>query len=293
MKTRTVKTKSAKKKKRVLIIADHVFLSILGLIWVFPIFWVIMTSFRAGKGSYSTQFIPEELTITNYTRLFTETGVFDFPRMFMNTFIVAVASCLLATFFLISIAYTMSRLRFKMRKPLLNVALILGMFPGFMSMIAVYYILKGMGLTDGALKLVALTLIYSGGANLLTFYVAKGFFDTIPKGIDEAAYIDGATKWDVFTKITLPLSKPILVYTLLTSFIAPWTDFIFAKVIIGSDARYYTVAVGLWNMLTKENIYQWYTRFAAGAVCVSIPIAILFIYIQRYYADGLSGAVKG
>lgn len=293
MKMRTVKIKSAKKKKRTLIVLDHVFLSVLGLIWIFPIFWVIMTSFRAGKGSYSTQFIPEELTITNYTRLFTERGVFDFPRMFMNTFIVAVASCLLATFFLISIAYTMSRMRFKMRKPLLNVALILGMFPGFMSMIAIYYILKGMGLTEGGFKLLALIIVYSGGANLLSFYVAKGFFDTIPKGIDEAAYIDGATRWDVFTKITLPLSKPILVYTLLTSFIAPWTDFIFAKVIIGSDAKYYTVAVGLWNMLTKENVYQWYTRFAAGAVCVSIPIAILFIFIQRYYADGLSGAVKG
>ena len=119
-------------------------------------------------------------------------------------------------------------------------------------MIAVYYILKGMGLTDGGLKLIALILVYSGGANLLSFYVAKGFFDTIPKGIDEAAYIDGATRWNVFTKITLPLSRPILVYTLLTSFIAPWTDFIFAKVIIGSDSRYYTVSVGLFQMLQRK-----------------------------------------
>ena len=285
--------KSMKTKKRILITIVHAFLAVLAIVWVFPIFWVIMTSFRAGKGSYSTQFIPDELTWGNYVKLFTDTGVFDFPRMFMNTFIVAVATCILATFFLISIAYTMSRMRFKMRKPYLNIAPILGMFPGFMSMIAIYYILKGMGLTEGGLKLLALILVYSGGANLLSFYVAKGFFDTIPKGIDEAAYIDGATRWNVFTKITLPLSKPILVYTLLTSFIAPWTDFIFAKVIIGSDSRYYTVSVGLFQMLAKENIYQWYTCFAAGAVCVSIPIAILFIYVQRFYADGLSGAVKG
>ena len=164
--------------------------------------------------------------------------------MFMNTLIVAIVTCILATFFLISIAYTMSRMRFKMRKPYLNIALILGMFPGFMSMIAVYYILKGMGLTDGGLKLIALILVYSGGANLLSFYVAKGFFDTIPKGIDEAAYIDGATRWNVFTKITLPLSRPILVYTLLTSFIAPVDRLHICKGDHRIDSRYYTVSVG-------------------------------------------------
>ena len=280
-------------KKKVGNILVHMFLSVLAVVWVFPIFWVCMTSLRAGKGSYSTTFLPKELTFNNFTRLFTETSIFNFPRMFMNTLVVAVFSCLLSMIFLISIAYVMSRMRFPMRKPFLNVALILGMFPAFMSMIAIYYILKGIGLTEGVLKLVSLVLVYSGGANILSFYVAKGFFDTIPKGIDEAAYMEGATKWHVLTKIVMPLSRPILVYTLLQSFIAPWTDFIFAKVIIGSEAKYYTVAVGLWNMLTKENIYQWYTRFAAGAVCISIPIAALFIYVQRYYADGLSGAVKG
>lgn len=287
------KTHSYSMRKKVVNVFVHLVLAILGIIWVFPIFWVIMTSFRAGKGSYSTTFIPKEFTIDNYAKLFQERSVFDFPRMFANTLVVAIFSCVLSMFFLISIAYVMSRMRFKMRKPFLNIALVLGMFPGFMSMIAVYYILKGIGLIDGGLKLLALVLVYSGGANILSFYVAKGFFDTIPKGIDEAAYMEGATRWDVLTKIIMPLSKPILVYTLLQSFIAPWTDFIFAKVIIGSEAKYYTVAVGLWNMLNKENIYNWYTRFAAGAVCISIPIAILFIYVQRYYADGLSGAVKG
>ena len=225
--------------------------------------------------------------------MLTDTDIFNFPRWFGNTLFVAIISCILATFYLVAIAFVMSRLRFKARKPMLNVALILGMFPGFMSMIAVYYILKGIGLTQGNLKLVALILLYSGGASILQFYVAKGFFDTIPKTIDEAAYIDGATKWDVFTKITIPLAKPIIVYTVLTSFMAPWIDFIMAKVIIGTDAQYYTVAIGLWNMLEKENIYQWYTRFAAGAVLVSIPIAILFVIMQRYYTDGMSGAVKG
>ena len=174
----------------------------------------------------------------------------------------------------------------------MNIAMILGLFPGFMSMIAVYYILKTLGLSEGGMIRVALVLVYSAGSGM-GFYIAKGFFDTIPKAIDEAAYIDGATKWQVFTKLTIPLSKPIIVYTVLTSFLAPWLDFIFAKVICRANSDYYTVAIGLWNMLSKEYIDVWYTRFAAGAVCVSIPIAILFVYLQRYYAEGMSGAVKG
>ena len=288
-----IKKNKEKTSKVIGNILVHIGLGILAFIWVLPILWVIMTSFRAGKGSYSTTFIPQSWTLSNYTTLLTDTDIFNFPRWFGNTLFVAIISCILATFYLVSIAFVMSRLRFKARKPMLNVALILGMFPGFMSMIAVYYILKVIGLTQGNLKLVALILLYSGGASILQFYVAKGFFDTIPKTIDEAAYIDGATKWDVFTKITIPLAKPIIVYTVLTSFMAPWIDFIMAKVIIGTDAQYYTVAIGLWNMLEKENIYQWYTRFAAGAVLVSIPIAILFVIMQRYYTDGMSGAVKG
>ena len=174
----------------------------------------------------------------------------------------------------------------------MDIALILGMFPGFLSMIAVYYILKTLGLTEGALKLVSLVLVYSGGAGI-GYLVAKGFFDTIPKAIDEAAIIDGCTRWQVFTKITIPLSKPIIVQTVISAFIAPWVDFIFAKVICGTDTQYYTVAIGLWNMLTKENITNFYTRFAAGAVLVSIPIAILFCSIQKYYSEGSAGAVKG
>lgn len=282
-----------KRKNKIQNIFVHCGLALLAAVWVLPIIWVILTSFRAGKGSYSGSFIPEEFTITNFTRLFTETEVFNFPRWFGNTFFIAVFTCILSTFYLVSIAYVMSRLRFRARKPLLNVSLILGMFPGFMSMIAVYYILKGIGLTEGSLKLLALILVYSGGSGILQFYVAKGFFDMIPKAIDEAAMVDGATNWKIFTRIIMPLSRPILIYTVITSFLAPWIDFILAKVIVGSDSRYYTVAIGLWNMLEKENIYQWYTRFAAGAVCVSVPIAILFIFTQKYYAEGLAGSVKG
>lgn len=288
----TTKMKSYKTKRKATNIFVHVCLAVLAFVWLVPIFWVILTSFRAEPGSYVSSFFPKSYTFDNYIRLFTETNVLNFPKMFFNTLFVAVFSCIISCFFVLSVAYCTSRLRFKMRKPLMNIAMILGLFPGFMSMIAVYYILKALGLSEGAMIRVALILVYSAGSGI-GFYIAKGFFDTIPKALDEAAYLDGATKWQVFTKVTIPLSKPIIVYTVLTSFLAPWLDFIFAKVICRANADYYTVSIGLSTMLDMRYIDAWYTRFAAGAVCVSIPIAILFIYMQKYYADGMSGAVKG
>jgi arabinogalactan oligomer/maltooligosaccharide transport system permease protein len=212
--------------------------------------------------------------------------------MFLNTLIIAIFVCIISTFLVLAVSYCMSRMRFKMRKPFMNVALVLGMFPGFMSMIATYYILKALNLTSGNMVRVALILVYSGGAGL-GFYIAKGFFDTIPKSVDEAAYIDGATRWQVFTRITIPLSKPIIVYTVLGSFMGPWLDFIFAKVICGTQSEFYTVSIGLWKMLEKEYIINWFNCFAAGAVCISVPIAILFMVMQKFYKEGVSGAVKG
>lgn len=283
---------SAKRKRFINNSIVHVILAILACVWVFPILWVILTSFRAEKGSYVSTFFPQSFTLDNYTKLFTDTTILNFPRMFTNTLFIAVCSCIIATFYVLAVSYCLSRMKFKLRKPYMNMAMILGLFPGFMSMIAVYFILKAMGLTEGNLIRLALILCYSGGAGL-TFQIAKGFFDTIPTAIDEAALLDGCTRWQIFSKITLPLSKPIIVYTVLTSFMAPWLDFIFAKVICRANSDQYTIAIGLWKMLEKEYIDNWYTSFAAGAVLISIPIAALFLFMQRYYVDGVSGAVKG
>ena len=285
-------TSGTKAKKTIVNIIIHIFLAILSFIWVLPIFWVVLTSFRGEKGSYVTTFFPKTYTINNYVKLFTDTSILNFPKMFVNTFIIAIFTCIISTIFVLSVSYTMSRMRFNMRKPFMNVAMILGLFPSFMSMIAVYYILKALGLAEGSMIRIALIVVFSAGSGV-GFYVAKGFFDTIPKALDEAAIIDGATRWQVFTKITAPLSKPIIVYTILTSFMGPWVDFIFAKVICRADAQSYTVSIGLWKMLEKEYIDSWYTCFAAGAVVVSIPIAILFLLTQKFYVDGMSGAVKG
>jgi arabinogalactan oligomer/maltooligosaccharide transport system permease protein len=270
----------------------HGMLAVLAFIWVLPVIWIILTSFRGEKGSYVTTFLPKTYTWGNYIRLFTDRTVLNFPRMFMNTLIIAIFSCAISTFFVLSVSYCMSRMRFRFRKVFMNTAMILTLFPAFLSMVAVYYILKAIGLSEGAMIRVALILVYSGSSGL-GFYIAKGFFDTIPMSLDEAALLDGATQWQVFTKVTIPLSKPIIVYTILTAFIGPWVDFIFAKVICRANAKYYTVAIGLWNMLQKEYIHDWYTCFAAGAVVISIPIAVLFVYMQRYYVEGMAGAVKG
>ena len=286
------KTKSMRTQKIISDTVVHVVLAILAFVWVVPIAWIILLSFSNQKGSYVTSFFPKGYTLDNYRRLFTDTSILNFPQMVLNTLIIAIFTCLISTFFVLSVSYCMSRLRFKMRKKYMNIAMILGLFPGFMSMVAVYYILKAVGLSEGSMIRVALILVYSGGSGA-GFYIAKGFFDTVPKALDEAAYLDGCTKFQVFTKVTIPLSKPIIVYTVLTSFLAPWLDFIFAKVICRANAQYYTVAIGLWKMLEKEYIDKWYTCFAAGAVCISIPIAILFVFMQKYYTEGLSGAVKG
>lgn len=273
----------------------HTFLAVLSVIWLFPVFWVILQSLRVennGYGSFTSYFFPKKLGFGNYVRLFTETEVINFPQMFMNTLVVAIFSCVISTFFVLSVAYTMSRLRFKLRKTFLNLTMILGLFPGFMSMIATYQILKVLGLTEGELVRVAMVLVYAGGSGM-GYLMAKGFFDTIPKSLDEAALIDGATKFQVFTKITMPLSKPIVVYTILTSFMGPWLDFIFAKVLCRTQTDYFTVSIGLWSMLEKEYLYKFFTRFCAGAVVVSVPISIIFILMQKFYQDGMSGAVKG
>lgn len=282
----------AKTKKFLVNTLVHVFLAVLSFIWLIPIFWVILTSFRAEKGSYVSTFFPKSYTLDNYIKLFTDTSILNFPQMFMNTLIIAIFTCIISVTFVLSVAYCTSRLRFKGRKPFMNFAMIVKLFPGFMSMIAVYYILKVVGLTEGSMIPLSLIIVFSAGAGI-DFYVAKGFFDTIPKSMDEAAIIDGATRWQVFTRITVPLSKPIIVTTIIKTFMAPWLDFIFAKVICRAEAEYYTVSIGLWRMLEKEYIDSWYTSFAAGAVLISIPISILFMKTQKFYAEGMSGAVKG
>ena len=272
--------------------ATHVFLALMCLIWILPFVWLIAQSFRDGKGQFITTFFPTKYTVDNYVKLFTDKTVIDFPRTFMNTLGIACGSCVISTFFVLAVSYSLSRVKWKWRKPYMNMAMVINLFPGFMSMVAVYFLLKALGMTEGDKVYLALIICFSSGAGT-GFYVMKGYMDTIPKALDEAAYIDGCTRWQVFTKITLPLSKPIIVYQIITSFMGPWVDFIFAKTIIGAQSKYFTVSIGLFNMLEKEYVFDWFTRFCAGAVLISIPISLLFMYTQKFYQEAMSGGVKG
>lgn len=277
-----------KTKKRINLSLTYILLIILSIVWLFPIFWVALTSFRGEGTAFVSYIIPKTFTLDNYIKLFNNDS-FPFARWFINTLVVAIFSCIISTFITVAIAYSLSRIKFKYRNGFLKLALVLNMFPGFMSMIAIYYILKALDLTQ---TLTALVLVYSAGA-ALGFYIAKGFFDTIPYSLDESAMIDGATRKDIFFKITLPLSKPIIVYTALTAFIAPWMDFIFAKIILGDATEKYTVAIGLFAMLEQDTINEWFKTFAAGSVIIAIPITLLFMYMQKYYVEGItSGSVK-
>lgn len=280
-------TKIARKSTDVFIYA---LLTTLGVLWILPIGYLVYTAFRVtpSTGIINTLF-PDDLKlgVTNFSRLFQDTM---FSRWLFNTMIVAGSSCLLTTMFILMVSYAFSRLRFKMRKPLMNVLLVLGMFPGFMSMIAIYFILKAMGLTN---SLLALVLVYSGSA-ALSYYICKGFFDTVPRAMEEAAILDGASQPVVFWKIIMPMAKPIIVYTVLTSFIAPWCDFIFVNTII-SDREKYTVSLGLYKMINSEKngFNDNFTVFCAGAFIVGVIIVTLFMSMQRYYVEGITGgAVK-
>lgn len=270
----------------------YIFLSIMCIVWLLPFFWLIMQSFRDGKGQFISTFLPTSYTLNNYKALLTEFSVMNFPRMFLNTLFVAICSCILSTFLVLSVSYCTSRLKWKMRRPYMNGAMVINLFPGFMTMVAVYFILKALGMTEGDKIYLSLIICFSSGAGA-NFYVMKGYMDTIPRSLDEAAYLDGATRWQAFTRITLPLCKPMIVYQIVTSFMAPWIDFIFAKIITGTKDKYWTVSIGLFNMLEKEYVDTWFVRFCAGAVLVALPISILYIFTQRFYQEAMSGGVKG
>lgn len=269
----------------------QVILTILGLLWIVPLFYLVVQSFRAEPGAWSPTFFPQTWTLNNYKRLFTET---PFVRWYGNTLLVAAVSCAITTAFVLAVSYAFSRIRFRARRPLMNVMLILGMFPGFMSMSAVYFLLKIL-LPYNYQSLASLIIVYSAGA-ALSYYIAKGFFDTVPRALDEAARIDGASRFRTFVKIILPLSRPIIIYTVLISFIAPWCDYIFVSYIMSGvpDVGTYTVSLGMYKWLEREMIQQYFTTFCAAAVVVAVPITALFMWLQRYYVEGVTGgAVKG
>ena len=267
----------------------YIILSLITLIWLFPFFGIVLESFRTETTQQVSYLWPKKFGFENYIRLFTET---DFLRWFKNTGIMGVATALLQTIFILSMSYVLSRLRFKGRKALMNLMLILGMFPGFLTMILIYKVFSDMGLTLQNAP-IGLIIVYCASSGM-GYYVSKGFFDTIPRSLDEAARMDGATRWQVFYKVIMPLSKPIVIYTILMGFMAPWGDFMLASYIIHENSAGMSVAVGMYEWLSKTMVNTNYTMFCAAGVVVAVPVTTVFLCLQKYYVEGVTGgAVKG
>lgn len=269
--------------------AIYIILTVMVVIWLFPFFFLVMQSFRAEAGAFPTSIFPETWTFDNYKLLFTD-SIYPYYKWFLNTLVVAIFTCIISTMLVLMVSYALSRMKFKMRKPLMNVSMALGLFPSFMSMIAIYYIFKEFKLIE---SLAGLVLAYSLASGM-GFYLVKGFFDTVPFAIDEAAMIDGASRNRIFWQMIIPLSKPIIIYTIITTFLGPWQDFIMVSVLIRNKSSKYTVSMGLYQFLTRELQYTYFTRFCAGAVITAVPITLLFLFMQKYYVAGIAGgAAKG
>ena len=267
----------------------YILLITITVVWLFPFFGIVLESLRVERPDMVGYLIPKQFGLDNYVRLFTKT---DFLKWFSNTAFIGVATAFLQTFFVLTMSYTLSRMRFKGRKGLMNFMLILGMFPGFLTMILIYKVFADLNLIESNAP-IGLIIVYCASSGM-GYYVSKGFFDTISKSLDEAARVDGATRFQVLYKVILPLSKPIVIYTILMGFMAPWGDFMFAKYLIHENSNGMTVAVGMHEWLSATMLNTNYTMFCAAGVVVAIPVVTVFLLLQKYYVEGVTGgAVKG
>ena len=267
----------------------YIILIAMTIVWLFPFFGIVMESFKVNTRGMDGELFPEKFGFDNYIRLFKDT---DFLKWFINTGLIGVATAFFQTFFVLAMSYTLSRLRFKGRKALMNMMLILGMFPGFLTLILIYKVFYDLGLTM-QMAPVGLVIVYCASSGM-GYYVSKGFFDTIPKTLDEAARVDGATRLQVFYKVIMPLSGSIIIYTILMGFMAPWGDFMLASYLIHENSQGMTVAVGMFEWLSKTIVNTNYTMFCAAGVVVAVPVTTVFLCLQKYYVEGVTGgAVKG
>lgn len=286
--------KSYKAKRAVGNVVGYIILIIISIIWLFPFVGLVLQSFR----SYATEYggmvdylVPKAFSLDNYKFLF-DTAQTNYTLWYKNTIIIAVFVSLFQTIMQLCVSYALSRMRFAGRTFLMRFWLILGMFPGFLTMICLYFLLKQFGLTQaGAIPGLILVSVASSG---MGYYVCKGYFDTIPKALDEAAMIDGATRARIFFTMIIPMSKPIIIYTALVAFMAPWCDYVFASYVAFGHDTSYNVAVGMTRWVWTNDYQGYFTRFCAGGVLVAIPVTLLFMFLQKYYVEGVTGgAVKG
>ena len=285
--------KSYKTKRAIGNAIAYIVLILISIIWLFPFVGLVLQSFR----SYATEYggmvdylVPKQFSLDNYTFLFS--GETNYIRWYANTLVIAFFVTVFQTIIILCVSFALSRMRFAGRELLMRFWLILGLFPGFLTMICLYFLLKQFGLTQaGAIPGLILVSVASSG---MGYYVCKGYFDTIPKALDEAARIDGATRARIFFTMIIPMSKPIIIYTALVAFMAPWCDYVFASYVAFGHDQSYNVAVAMTRWVWTNDYQGYFTRFCAGGVLIAIPVTLLFMFLQKYYVEGVTGgAVKG
>ncbi|MDE7018292.1 MAG: sugar ABC transporter permease [Lachnospiraceae bacterium] len=285
--------KSMKTKRAVGNAITYATLVIISIIWLFPFVCLFLQSLRSyneGGGGMVEYLLPKQFSLDSYIYLFSEES--KFVRWYGNTLVIAFFVALFQTIVVLCVSYALSRMRFKGRTFLMKFWLILGMFPGFLTMICLYFLLKQFHLTqEGAIPGLILIAVASSG---MGYYVVKGYFDTIPKALDEAARIDGASRARIFFTMIIPMSKPIIIYAALVAFMAPWCDYIFASYVAFGYSDSYNVAVAMQRWVWTNDYQGFFTRFCAGGILIAVPVTALFICLQKYYVEGVTGgAVKG
>lgn len=279
---------SRAQKSRLEVAMTYFILGIVFIIIFYPLYWAFAISMNSTSTLYGASLSPENWSLTNYEWLFNNPRS-DYLLWYRNTLFVSTIVTVITTFLVSLTAYAFSRYRFKGRKHGLYAFLLLQMFPVLMAMVALYILLNTIGLLD---NLWGLILIYVGGGIPMNTFLVKGYLDTLPKSLDESAKMDGAGHFRIFFQILLPLTKPILSVVALFNFMAPFMDFILPRIVLRTPENY-TLALGLYNFVNAQFANN-FSRFAAGAVLVAIPIAIVYLLLQKYLISGLAaGATKG
>jgi arabinogalactan oligomer/maltooligosaccharide transport system permease protein len=266
----------------------YVFLTVMTIFSLFPLYFVLQASLNATQALITTdlQLIPSHPTLGNYEYVIAQE---PFLRWMWNSIEVCALATVMALICATTGAYALSRFRFRGRQVSLLALIALQTFPGLLAIYAYYDILDRIGLNGTP---VGLALVYAAGNIVFGVWNIKGYFDTLPIELEEAARVDGATFFQAFWRIILPLSGPALAASALFMFIGGWNEFVLAKLILNPDPNQLTVPVGLFQL--QQDQYTPWGYFAAASVIVSVPLMLLFLYLQRFFKAGLTiGSVKG
>ncbi|MCY9034671.1 arabinogalactan oligomer ABC transporter permease GanQ [Bacillus inaquosorum] len=278
-----------KVRKFIRLLFSYLLLACMTVIIVYPLLWTAGASFNPGNSLISTSIIPKHPTFDHYKELFAGKESLQYVQWYINSMKISLFTMAGSLICVTFTAYAFSRFRFKGRKYALTLFLLLQMIPQFSALIALFVLAQILGMINSHWLLI---LLYIGGLIPMNTYLMKGYMDSIPMDLDESAKVDGASSTRIFFQIILPLSKPMAAVVAMNGFTGPLGDFVLSSTILRTPESY-TLPVGLFN-LVNDVMGASYTTFAAGALLISIPVAVIFIMLQKNFVSGLTaGGTKG